>query len=77
VSAKLYSIAQGPGPPQRPQSPGGFDDADLGDAELTAKTLSVRAVFMEPHLGHSIFSRPLIERTSFSKRVSQALHVYS
>ena len=50
---------------------------DLGDEEFTAKTLSVRAVFVERHLGHSIFSRVVIERTSFSKRVSQAPQVYS
>jgi hypothetical protein len=50
-----YPIAQGPGPPQRPQVPGELDEVDFADEELTANTLSVRAVFVEPQLGHSIF----------------------
>jgi len=45
--------------------PGEVDDlpGDLLDSAPTAKTLSARAVFDEPHAGHSVFaSASLIER---------------
>ena len=59
----------------------GAAGADLVDAaaELTAKTLIERAVFVDLHSGQATFaaSSSLIERTSFSNRASQLLHVYS
>lgn len=67
---------QGPGPPQRPQVRGESDEGDAA-VELTAKTLSRRAVFVEPHFGHAIFSPALIERTSFSNDSLHASHWYS
>jgi hypothetical protein len=77
-SRDSQSIAQGPGPPQRPQIPGADDDlaADCCAAP-TAKTLKLRAVFCEPHLGHSTFCPSLMLRASFSNFESQLLHVYS
>src|SRR5687767_14556662 len=50
---------------------GVFDDPVV--AELTAKTLIERAVFVDLHSGHATFaaSSSLIERTSFSNRASQ------
>ena len=68
VPSYSIPIAQGPGPPQRPQVRAGLDEVDFTDAELTAKTLSVRAVFFEPQSGHAICWRVVIERTSFSNR---------
>lgn len=68
---------QDPGaPPQRPQEGAGADAAPR-DSAPTAKTLIVRAVLFEPHSGHSIRSRELIERMSFSKRCLQLSQVYS
>ena len=74
---KHHSISHGPGPPQRLQIPGESDELDLAEAELTAKRLSVRAVLVEPQLGHSIFWPEDIERTSFSNRASHCAQVYS
>ena len=57
---------------------GGTDDADpLACSAPTAKTLGARSVFVDPHLGHSIFCRPFMLRTSFSNFVSHFLQVYS
>lgn len=56
-------------PPQRPQV--GAEPALDFDSAPTAKTLKVRLVRLEPHSGHSIFSRPLIVRNSFSNFVLQ------
>lgn len=54
--------------------------ADCGD-ELSfptaAKTLISRAVCFDPHFGHGGFSSDDIDFTSFSKRVSHFLQVYS
>jgi hypothetical protein len=57
--------------------PGGEEDELFACAAPTAKRLKARAVLVEPHLGHSIFSSPLIVRTSFSNFDSQLLQVYS
>jgi hypothetical protein len=77
----FYSIPHGPGPPQRPHMPGvGDEDLDDAAAELTAKTLIERVVFVERHSGHVTFelaSSSLIDLTSRSKRASQLLQVYS
>jgi hypothetical protein len=71
-------MAQGPGPPQRPHI-GGASPADLLEPsdETAANTLSARAVWSEPHLGHVTGSFEDIERTSFSNLVPQGLHWYS
>jgi hypothetical protein len=77
-----HSIAQAPGgPPQRPH----IGASELGDdfppSLLTAKTLSARAVLLEPHSGHFTVSDSapalLIVRTSFSNFAWQLLHAYS
>ena len=59
--------------------PGGSSGIDLPDVvELTAKTLIVRAVFVEPQSGQGTFaSAPLIDLMNFSKRDSQDWQVYS
>jgi len=65
----LHMDAQGPGPPQRQHMPGAADWLDLpADSAPTAKTLSARAVLVEPHSGHSTSCGLVIDRTSFSKR---------
>jgi hypothetical protein len=47
-------------------------------AELTAKTLRLRAVLSEPHSGHFTFSSAdFIERTSCSNFPWHDEHVYS
>ena len=72
------SIAHDPGgPPQRPHMGTSSPPEDFPAAELTAKTLSERAVSSEPHEGHLNFGSPLIERTSCSNFASQDLQVYS
>jgi hypothetical protein len=53
---------QGPGPPQRPHMPGAADDLLLLCSAPTAKTLSARAVCVEPHDGHLIFASSLMVR---------------
>ena len=75
---KDHSIAQGPGPPQRPHM-GASDEPDdiLDPSAPTANTLSARAVLVEPHLGHFCGSVLLIDRTSWSNRVWQLWQVYS
>ncbi len=50
---------------------------DLGDSELTAKTLSARAVFDDPQSGHFALASLLIVRMSCSNLASQDLQVYS
>jgi hypothetical protein len=63
-----------------PAAPG-----DLPDSELTEKTLSARAVLVEPHPGHLtavfVLTDPppslVIDRTSCSNFLLQDLHVYS
>ena len=75
---KDHSIAQGPGPPQRPHMGASDEPDDLLDPSApTANTLSARAVFVDPHLGQLIFSSPFIERTSFSNCVLHSLQSYS
>ena len=58
-----------------------FDFAPAPSAP-TAKTLSARAVFVDPHDGHFTFdastsSALLIVRCNWSNVALQALHVYS
>jgi hypothetical protein len=55
--------------------PGG-DDWDF-DSEPTAKTLRLRAVSFDPHLGHSTLPVDNIDFTSRSKLLLQDLQVYS
>ena len=73
-------MAQGPGPPQRPQ-PGGGVGADLGPADSapTAKVESARAVCVEPHWGHGVLGSVAADmvRTSLSKRWSHLVQWYS
>jgi len=45
--------------------------------DATAKTLSDRAVFVDPHSGHFAFTSPLIVRCSCSNFALQDLQVYS
>jgi hypothetical protein len=53
-------------------------DEDLADSAPTAKTLSERAVCVEPHLGHFCLSAaPLIVRTNWSNFEWQLWQVYS
>ena len=72
-----FYMPQGPGPPQRPHMPGGDEDLFLDDSDATAKTLSSREVFVEPHLGQGCFSSLFETATSFSNFVSQLLQMYS
>jgi hypothetical protein len=74
-----YPDAQGPGPPHRPHIPGALDDAALfpPPSAPTAKTLSARAVFVDPHDGHFAFTSFVIDRCNCSNFASQLLHVYS
>jgi hypothetical protein len=77
---ECYSIPHGPGPPQRPHMPGAGDaPEDLAPSAPTAKTLRLRPVRVEPHLGHAGLSPPalLMDRTSFSNLVSHCSQVYS
>ena len=73
-----HPIAHDPGgPPQRPHM-GASDAPELfGAAELTAKTLRLRAVCSDPHLGHLNFGSPLMLRTSCSNLALQDWQVYS
>ena len=64
--------------------PGAAEEADFGFAPApsapTAKTLSARAVFVEPHDGHFTFvsaSALLIVRCNCSNCSLHALQVYS
>jgi hypothetical protein len=62
-------------PPHRPHV--GASEL-LPAAELTAKTLRLRAVFSEPHSGHfTASSADFIERTNCSNFRLHAEHVYS
>jgi len=81
ASVGQYPDGHGPGPPHRPHGPGDAERADparrLLDSVPTAKTLSARAVFAEPHSGQSIFASAwLIERLC-SNFASHDLQVYS
>ena len=72
--------AHGPGPPQRPHMPGADDDADdlLDEASApTAKTLSARAVWVEPHAGHLTFASLFMVRSNCSNLASHDLQLYS
>jgi hypothetical protein len=60
-------MAQGPGPPQRPQV--GAVDKDLADSEPTENTLIDRAVRLDPHLGQSMPLADDIDLISFSNFV--------
>jgi hypothetical protein len=68
-------IEHDPGaPPHRPQDGTVDDAADEAfplDSAPTAKTLSARAVFGEPHVGHFGFVSSLMERCNCSNRPSQ------
>jgi hypothetical protein len=76
--ASRQSIAHDPGgPPQRPHMGASDEPAPFGDAELTANTLSVRAVFGDPHCGHFTLASPLIVRTSCSNFPLHDWQVYS
>jgi hypothetical protein len=60
--------------------PGGAEfgePADFPDPSPTAKTLSARAVLVDPHDGHFAFASPLIVRCSCSNFPPQEPHVYS
>jgi hypothetical protein len=61
--------------------PGGGDVPlfPVDSAAPTAKTLSERAVCVDPQVGHAIFASLalLIERTSCSNFASHDLHTYS
>jgi hypothetical protein len=76
-----YPMLHGPGPPQRPHIPeaGAADFPGVRAAELTAKTLIDRTVWVDLHSGQATFNdvSSLIDFTSRSKRASQRLHVYS
>jgi len=69
-------IPHGPGPPQRPQVPGGVDD-DLPLSLATAKTLRARCVDFEPHLGQGDWHSAAADFTRRSKRVWHFSQVYS
>ena len=77
------SDAHGPGPPQRPHIPGaplGADDFPP-DSAPTAKTLSARAVFVDPHDGHFVpapsSAVAVIVRCNCSNFAWHDLQVYS
>ena len=70
-------MAQGPGPPQRPHMGASELAEDLADSAPTAKTLRLRAVCVEPHLGHFCLSAPFILRTNWSNFIWQLWQVYS
>jgi hypothetical protein len=72
----FHPIAQGPGPPHRPHpgpSPADAEDFAAPSA-TTAKTLSARAVCVDPHFSHSTVSAEFIDRISFSNFSPQLLH---
>jgi len=53
------------------------EDLEAPSEDTAAKTLSVRAVWVEPQSGQGTFSVELMERISFSNRLPQGLHSYS
>jgi hypothetical protein len=78
VRISLY-IEHDPGaPPHRPQD-GLADAGELFPPESapTANTLSARAVFGDPHVGHFGLISSLIDRCNCSNRPPQPWHVYS
>ena len=80
-SLPLHPIPHDPGTRPQWHIPGegaGLDD--LAPSAPTAKTLKLRAVFIEPHSGHFTRSASLaldMARTSFSNLLSHCLQVYS
>jgi hypothetical protein len=57
---------------------GADDDVDdLAVSDATAKTLSERAVFVEPHAGHFAFTSPLIVRCNCSNFALHFWQMYS
>src|SRR5687767_14784877 len=75
-----HYIEQEPGaPPHRPHDGASDALADFPppDSAPTANTLSARAVFGDPHVGHFGFLSSLIERCNCSNRPPQPWHVYS
>jgi hypothetical protein len=69
---------QDPGaPPHRPHVGTDDCDEDFALSDATAKTLSARAVFADPHSGHFALASPLIVRWSCSNFALQDLQVYS
>jgi hypothetical protein len=55
----------------------GAEDLAFAPSAPTAKTLSVRDVFLEPHFGQAIFSSLLMLFTSFSKFSLHSPQLYS
>ncbi|HWB54045.1 MAG TPA: hypothetical protein VG722_07625, partial [Tepidisphaeraceae bacterium] len=67
-----YCILHGPAPPHRGHE--GVSPAELFPvADPTAKTLSERAVFVDPQAGHETFSLEFIVRAKCSNDFSHAL----
>ena len=78
LRASPHYIPHDPGaPPHRPHV--GSDGADdfPPDSDPTANTLSARAVFGEPQVGHFGLTSFVIERCNCSNRPPQPWHVYS
>jgi hypothetical protein len=73
----IQFIPHGPGPPHRPHIPGSAAADPFAVSDATAKTLSVRAVFFSPHVGHATGSVLLIDLTSRSNLALQDGHEYS
>ena len=68
------------GPPQRPHvgdESAADEPEDLPDELTAAKTLSARAVLVDPHSGHFTAASPLIVRTSCSNFELHDLQEYS
>jgi hypothetical protein len=55
----------------------GAEDLAFAPSAPTAKTLSVRDVFFDPHFGQAIFSSLLMLFTSFSKFSLHSPQLYS
>jgi len=70
-------MAQGPGPPHLPHMPLGGADGFAPADETAAKTLSARAVFLEPQEGHTASSALAVFLTSFSNLLSHFRQLYS
>ena len=79
VSSFGFYMPHDPGaPPHRPHM-GASDAPDdfPPDSAPTANTLSARAVFGDPHVGHFGLVSSLIDRCNCSNRPPQPWHVYS
>lgn len=70
-----HPIPQGLEEPQGQQA--GAAGAPAALSAPTAKTLSARAVWLDPHSGHLTFVSLFIERTSCSNFASHRLQAYS